>query len=281
MGIVFAIASLCFAGFNDFLFKQYVRRPQQPMGIFIAGIGLVWTVFFGIWLCLSNQPLALHHLEIPVAAGIASVAANLLFLDSLRTLSGGTGATIYRLNLVAVAILGFIWLGESITFSKTFAIILGGAAVLLLGSESNLERKNVSWGSLLLLLVACLLRAVMGILYKQSTSSGVGNMEMLTINGFFWILGGMIYAWLRKEAPLPSARGLTFSIVSGLLVCGIVYFMLEATRLADASTVVPITQLSFILTCVLGVVTGQEKLSRYKTAALALALGCVLILCRN
>jgi drug/metabolite transporter (DMT)-like permease len=66
-----------------------------------------------------------------------------------------------------------------------------------------------------------------------------------------------------------------FAALSGTLVCGIVYCMLLATRLADVSVAIPITQLSFIVTTVLGVSFHRERISIRKGAALLSAVGCI------
>ena len=68
---------------------------------------------------------------------------------------------------------------------------------------------------------------------------------------------------------------------TGALVCGIVYFMLLATSLAEASVVVPVAQLSFIVTTLLGVCFHGEKLNPRKRLALAAAVGCILVIARG
>jgi drug/metabolite transporter (DMT)-like permease len=204
------------------------------------------------------------------------VAANLLFIASFRVVSAGTGATIYRLNLVLVAVLGVVLLGEPVTPWKVVGIGLGGAAVVLIRNGAPHER--LARIGALSLLLACGLRAIMGVLYKLSSTTGVPPFEMLTIGGLCWVGGGLAFSVSRHERLWPSRRVAGFALLSGLLVCGIVYFMLAATRRGEASIVVPITQLSFTITTLLGVAFHREPLRPRKALALAAAVGCVLVL---
>lgn len=280
ISIVYAVASLCFAGVNDFVFKQYIHRGRHPLGLFVAGVGVVWTAVFGAGLLVSADGLTGVGWPIAVGAGLASVVANLLFIASFRSVPAGTGATIYRLNLVGVAILGVVLLGEPLTGWKAAGIGLGAVAVLLIRNGSSPTAERLARAGVLALAVACGLRAVMGILYKVSSTAGVPPLEMLTIGGACWIGGGLVFALARRERLRPGRRVVGFALLSGLLVCGIVHFLLAATRMGEASVVVPIAQLSFIVTALLGVVLHREALAGRKVLALAAAVGCILVLAR-
>ncbi len=278
MSILYALASLCFAGVNDFIFKQYIHHGRHPLGLFVMGVGVVWTAVFGVgMLATTGEPTGIGW-PIALGAGLASVAANLLFIASFRSVPAGTGATIYRLNLVAVAVLGIVLLNEPLTGWKTAGIMLGGAAVLLLRNGPQEPHQRLARTGVLALMIASGLRAVMGILYKVSSTAGVPPFEMLAISGLCWIVGGLTFALARGEPLRPNHRVLGFALLSGLLVCGIVHFLLAATRLGQASIVVPISQLSFIVTALLGVTFHREPLGARKTLALTAAVACILTL---
>lgn len=276
VSIILALASLLFAGLNDFVFKQYIHGRAHPLGLFVLGVGVVWTAVLGTAMAVSTGAFTGVGWPVALGAGLASVAANLLFIASFRVVSAGTGATIYRLNLVLVAILGVVLLGESLTPWKVIGVGLGGAAVILI--RNSAPHEHLVRAGALCLLLACGLRAIVGILYKLSNTVGVPPFEMLTIGGLCWVGGGLVFSLYRRESLQPSWRVGGFALLSGLLVCGIVYFMLAATRQGEASIVVPITQLSFTITALLGVVFHGESLGPRKALALAAAVGCVLAL---
>jgi drug/metabolite transporter (DMT)-like permease len=266
---------------NDFVFKQYIHRGSHPLGLFVVGVGVVWTAVFGAGMLATNGGLTGVGWPIALGAGLASVVANLLFIASFRSVPAGTGATIYRLNLVGVAILGVALLGEPLTGWKVLGIMLGGAAVLLIRNGHTETTQQLARAGLLALAVACGLRAIMGILYKVSSTAGVPPFEMLTMGGVCWIIGGMAFALGRGENLRPDRRVMGFALLSGLLVCGITHFMLAATQLGEASVVVPITQLSFIVTMILGMTFHREPLVLPKAFALAAAVACILSLARG
>lgn len=278
MGIAYALLSLAFAGLNDFVFKQYIHTRNQPLGWFVAAIGAVWTAVFGTAMALTTGWPTWQGWQVCVGAGSASVLANLLFIGSFREIPAGTGATIYRMNLVIVAILGMTVLAESVTVWKIGGLTLGLAAVLLLGNGSGSGEARFARWAVGAIAAACVLRACMGILYKVSSMQGIPPYEMLALGGACWLVGGAVFALLRRESLSPAARMVQFASLAGLLVCGIVYFMLLATSLADASIVVPITQLSFIVTTILGVNFHRERINVQKVLAMLAAVACIFVL---
>jgi len=279
MGILFALASLVFAGVNDFVFKQYIDKDDEPLGHFVMAVGLIWTVVFGTAMVATRGGFSLKDWPISLGAGLACLVANLLFISSFRVIPAGTGATVYRLNLVVAAVMGVVLLGEQATFWKVIGVGLGAASVLLLSKrQANAPSDKARGRAVVFLAAACVLRASMGILYRLANIRGIPTFEVLTFGGLSWLLGGLAFSLLRREGGLGNGRTWRFSLVSGPLVCGIVFFLLLATESGEASIVVPIAQLSFGLTCVLGLLFHQERLDVRKAVALAAAAMCVLAL---
>ncbi len=279
--MIYALFSLVSAGLNDFVFKQYIHKGRHPLGWFVAAVGVVWTAVFGVALYGIAGGPTWRAWWVSLGAGVASVLANLLFIGSFREVPAGTGATIYRMNLVIVALLGVTVLGEAVTPWKLAGVALGLASVLLLRNGTGKSEPRLTRLAAGALAAACLLRAVMGILYKVSGHAGVPQFELLAVGGVCWLIGGTVFALWRREPIRPAGRMAGFAGVSGALVCGIVYFMLLATSLAEASVVVPVAQLSFIVTTLLGVCFHGEKLNPRKRLALAAAVGCILVIARG
>ena len=205
--------------------------------------------------------------------------ANILFIRSYRYFPASAGATIYRLNLVVVALLSFVWLGEAVTAAKLAGIALGAVAVIALcnGSKGSQGKAATRIGAVMLV-AACILRAIMGILYKISSNSGIPPLELLAINGACWLVGGTLAAVVAREPLVAEPVFVRTSLTSGVLVCGIVYFMLAATRLSEASVVIPIAQMGFLLTSVLGIIYHNEIWTARKGAAMLAAVGCIVSL---
>lgn len=284
MGIGYALLSMLFAGVNDFIFKQYISaHPRRGLGLFMAGVGLVWTGLCGAGMAITHAPLRLDSWPIVLGAGACSFVANVLFINSFRVYPAGTGATIYRLNLVLVAVLSFLWLREAVTAWKVAGIVLGVVAVVALGrADATVEtRAKATVTGALMLAAACVCRALMGILYKLASTYGIPQFTLLAVNGLCWLLGGLLLVALARDPWRPDARLLRFAAASGLLVVGIVYGMFAATRHADASIAIPITQMSFLVTSVLGVMLHGEQWSWPRLGMLAAAIGSIVSLSRG
>jgi len=282
IGLAFALGSMVFAGLTDFCFKKYVNRAGMPLGSFLAGIGLVWALCFAVPLVWRGHA-DWHGWSIALAAGIVSVAANILLVISLRSLDAGVGSTVYRLNMVVVLVLGVVLLNESLNSMKLTAIVLGVGAVLLMYQPTPAvpARSRGLHGALpfLLVIVAALLRAVMGILFKVGMDPGF-NVEFLVITGLCWLGGGLLYALFNRETVLPTPRIGWYGLVTGLVICGNVYFLAQAVANGQASIVIPVSQLSFTITLLLGWRLLGETLTKYRILALASAVLCIIAMSR-
>jgi len=123
------------------------------------------------------------------------------------------------------------------------------------------------------------LRAGMGLSYKAGLLNGANEYGLLAISGFIWIAGGMICHFVvdREKWRIPLSV-LTYGGLSGTLVCGIALFMVLALKHGDASLVLPITQMSFALTALAGIVLMKEPLTARKFMGVSLGIFCILLM---
>lgn len=276
---VLALLSMVCAAANDLIFKFYVRR-RRPVGAYLAVIGIIWAIVFTIYLPSRDCLLERQTIHWGIISGVFSIVANILFVKALAREDVGICSTIYRLNLVPAALLAFLIFREPATTPRLVAITSGVAAVLLFSWPSGKVTTHpfVS-ATILLVVLASFLRAGMGLSYKAGILSGANEFGMLTINGFAWIAGGMTSHFLidREMWKVPLAT-ITYGFASGILVCGIVLFMMLALKQGDASLVLPITQMSFALTALAGIALMKEALSARKCAGIALGILCILLM---
>jgi drug/metabolite transporter (DMT)-like permease len=277
--IYLALISMVCAAANDFVFKLSARR-QGSIGAYLAIIGLVWTVVF--MACLPSFACLLEQetMKWGLAAGIFSICSNILFVKALAKEDVGICATIYRLNLVPAALLAFILFKEPPTAGRLTAIAAGVAAILFFSLPPQ-KTASTFWCSPMILLVvlASILRAGMGLSYKAGLLNGANEFGLLTLNGFIWIIGGVIchFAVDREFWRIPAGT-LVFGGFSGILVCGIVLFLILALKYGDASLVLPVTQMSFVLTALAGITLMKEPLTIRKFAGVTLGIFCILLM---
>lgn len=277
--LLLALISMVCAGASDFVFKLYARR-RDSTGAYLVIIGVVWAAVFTI--CLPSLAWLVDYRTAlwGAVSGVFSICANILLVKSLTKEDVGICATIYRLNLVPAALLAFVLFNESVTVSRVAAIAAGVAAIWLFSWPSRKSASKVVFSAAIWMTVAAsLLRAGMGLSYKAGLLGGANEYGLLAINGFVWVVGGSICHFTvdQKKWRIPLAT-IAFGMLSGALVCGIVLFLTLALKYGDASLVLPVTQMSFALTALAGIVIIKEPLTSRKCVGMAFALICILLM---
>lgn len=278
--LIYALLSLIFAAANDVVFKRYAAK-ERSRGAYVFGIGLIWL--------LLQVPTAIAHgVEFPIAAatlgcgllaGLFVTASNLLLLESLTHIDASLGSTIYRLNTLGVVVLAMLFLDEPLGVNKGLGVLAGIVAVFLLyrrdGHCQAAHRTFTLYFSLAV--IASLFRALYGVTSKAGLLHGADLQPMLILGALSWIVGGAGYAFFREKRLRVTRKKALYSLLSGILVFLIVNFLLLAIEHGQASIVIPIANMSFILALLLSVALGMERLTPLKLAAVV-AAACSIIL---
>lgn len=276
MGMIYAICSLGFAGVNDCVFKKYGQKVR-PVGLLLALVGLVWTAFFmTIGALRGTLIFGFPVILIGTLAGLFSAMANILLVEGMKKTGASVAASIYRLNLVFVAILAFVLLKEPMGMLKVIGLLVAVVAVLLF-SRWDESSGGTAMKFMLLLLLASFLRACMGISYKIASSCGSSDEVFLAVNGICWIVAGCVYSFIRERGMVVSQSVYKYGLISGILVCGIVLSLKQAVNRMDASIAVSVSQFSFMVTAPLAVCFMNEKLSIGKYFGIGLAALCIIL----
>ena len=279
----YALLSLIFAGCLDVVYKRYALK-QRSRGMFLAGMGLVWGLLQLITLKLSGQSISLDPdtVKFGLIAGILVTFSNLLLIESLTHLPVSLGSTIYRLNTIGVVILSFLFLGESLESLKILGITCGIVAALLL-YHRNADHSVAQLLSLFfwVVILASLLRAGFSVVTKAGLSLNASGPTMMLIGSICWIVGGLSYAVFRERRVKITAGKIRYSLVAGVLVYLIVTTLFAALERGDASVVVPIANLSFVIALGISLVLGMERLNVRKSIALAFASVSIILLAQT
>lgn len=282
MAIFYAFCCIFCSAMNDFVFKLFARKPRSR-GLFVFAIGITWfiTSLFLPELRGKNWQVTIIW---GLISGFFSLAGNLLLIEAMGKQSAGLCSTIYRLNLALVIPGAWILFKENNTLLQCIGIAAAFAAVLffLPGSNNGSTEKKEAKLGLILVIIAAILRAGMGLSYKYGFNLGASANGVNLVNGFCWIIGGLIYYLLRErknpEFTVLNKKLAAYGILSGLFVFGIVFFMAHSVQLGNASIVLPIMQMSFVVTFILSAVFLKEKLTVYKFIALLCGAAALLLL---
>ena len=282
-GVVFALLCLFLTGCNDVLFKRY-SIGGHSRGMLIFGVGLIWTLAQWSLAQIQDTPIEFNNVTLifGLMAGAFVTLSNLLLLESLRHIEVSLGATIYRLNTIGVILLSFVFLNEPFGWFKGFGILIGLIAVLFLyqGEISSSNQKQ-----LLLFVgvaaVASFCRAAFGVSTKAGFLEGADRNSMLLIISSNWILGGAVYALWRERRFRITWEKTRFICLSSFLVVGVTNFLMLALQHGEASTVIPIANMSFVIALLLSVALKMETFTTTKIWAMALAIGSILCLAKS
>ena len=281
MSAIYALFCLLCSSGNDFVFKLFARKPRTR-GIFCALIGLFWGVLTLVCFKIdwSNWKVILIWGSV---IGFFSIVANLLLIESMGMQSAGVCSTIYRLNLVPVVFGAWLLLGEKVTWPQWIGIALALGAVLcfltLPENQDSQSRKLARLG-ILIVVLAALLRAAMGISYKFAFAANADEFGITAVIAVYWIVGGLLYAFLREKEQIKIDKTLLlFGLVSGVFVAGITIFMALALKVGNASVALPIAQMSFPVTFLLSIIVLKESVTRWKILGVVLSIAAVLLLC--
>jgi len=274
--VALALASLCFAGLNDVVFKRYAARDRSR-GMLVFGIGLVWLALqvlamLGQGRTPRADPATLGY---GAATGIILAASNILLIEGLKHVEVSLGSTIYRLNTVGVALLSVLFLQETLTAARAAGIGIAVLAVLLLVQRSRPAQADSAALFVGAVVLASLLRAVYGVLSKAGLTAGADAGTMILMAAGCWVVAGALYALLKEGRFRITGKKAAYALLSGLLVFLIVNTLIAAVARGEASVVIPIANLSFLAAMLLSVALGMERLTGRKIVAVGCALAAI------
>ncbi|HZK48720.1 MAG TPA: EamA family transporter, partial [Thermoleophilia bacterium] len=278
--VLYALVSLVCAGLNDVVFKRYAVKDRSR-GAYIFGIGIVWAVLQVALAGVRGVGLEFGETTLlwGLAAGALLTASNILLLESLAHIDVSLGSTIYRLNTVGVVVLSLVFLGEQMGWHRGLGVALGLTAVLLLyrrgGHGEATGRRFALFFTLAV--AASSFRAAYGIVSKAGLADGAALPSVLVIGAVCWIVGGAVYAFLRENRLRITPKKAAYSLVSGVLVFLIVNSLLLAVEHGEASVVIPIANMSFVVALLLSIGLRMERLT-WRTAVAVVVSVCSVIL---
>lgn len=267
--IFFALVSLAAAGCLDVTFRRFSLKLRSR-GMYVFGCGVVWLALQLTYLSITE--VKLHLDEVTVMYGLLTgaflVLANILLIESLTGLDVSLGSMIYRLNTIGVVAISFVLLGEDVGFIKLLGVGIGIAAVLILYRRG--DGVSIPILFFVMAVVASASRAIYGVASKVALEQGASAEGLLVIAATSWIVGGFAYAAFREKRIRITGKKAVYAVVSGFLAFAVVNALIEALKHGEASVVVPIANLSFVVAMLLSVFLGMEELSGRKY----LAIGC-------
>ena len=281
-GVGYALLSLVSAGILDVVFGRYSSgRPVS--GAYLVATGMVVVLGQLVVLFAARVPFVLDPGPAlwGIAAGAIALFANALLIESLARLAVSLGSTIYRLNTIAVVLFAVVFLDEALSALKVAGVLLGVVGVVLLyhrGARSGDDRLLLAGVGIAV--AASLLRAVFGIVSKVGLSNGTDPFLLMIYIGVGWTLAGAAYGAIRRGPRVTLAAVLPYAATSGTLICLVASFLMLGLRAGEASVVIPIANMSFIVALVVAAALRMERITWRKVLAVGCAAIAIVLLTR-
>lgn len=272
--IIYAVLAMACYGLSDFTYKQAaaagIRADHFLMAqawVFCPSI-IIFALVTGT---MTFTPAALWG----SLAGAFYFVGFYFFIRSLTTGSVSTNATIFRLNFIVTVTLSIAFLGERLTMTRVAGLALALAATWLLvgvGARIGAISAQAQRTSLIQVGVATIAFGAATFFHTVGLRSGAGP-EILVVAqaALFLPLSTFIVFQTKGSLRVPPIT-FRYSVVASVALLCATLLLLHGLTLGQASALVPIAQMGFIVAALLGIFILREAVTIRKAAGLAFAL---------
>jgi drug/metabolite transporter (DMT)-like permease len=280
LAVAYALVAMVCYGLSDFIYKQAAGAGIRADHFLMAQAWFFCPLV--IFYALATGTLV----PVPAAlwgslAGVFVFIGFYLFIRSLVAGSVSTNASIFRLNFIVAAVLAVILLGEPVTASKIAGLALALLATwLLVGAAGAPDRaahaaRRLSLGQVG---AATLAFGLSNFFHTVGLRNGAGPETLAVAQAaLFMPLATVVVFLVDRRLATPA---ITFKYGGGAAIVLVVatILLLHSIALGQASVMVPIAQMGFIVTALLGIVVLRERFTTRKAVGLACALGALAFL---
>jgi drug/metabolite transporter (DMT)-like permease len=281
-GIAYALAAMVFYGLADLVYKRAA----------VAGVPAHHFMMVQTWFFLSLVTLygVVSGSLVLVPASLWGLAAGLFaftgfynFAQSLRGGSVSINAPIFRLSFTVTAALAVVLLGEPLNAYKAAGIGLALLAVWLLlaaDAESSAAARRVAAASLARVLVATVAVGIANLLYKIGLRAGATPASLLVVQAALVVTMSTSLAASIDRRIRPVRSTWRFAVAAAMLLSTAFVTLLEGLARGEASVLVPVAQMGFVVTAAVGFLFLRERFTPRKGVGLLIALAALASLAR-
>jgi uncharacterized membrane protein len=278
--IVYALVAMVCYGLSDFIYKQGAAAGIRADHFLMAQ---AWF-FFPL---VTLYALATHTLVIDPAALWGSLAGAFIFVGFyyfIRSLAAGavsTNSSIFRMNFIITVFLVVVLLGEPMTPGKIAGLALALLATwLLVGAGADADRmpSEAKRRSLVQVAIATVAFGTSNFFHTVGLRWGaLPETLAVTQAALFMPLATIVvYSTDGKlRAPLVTFK---YGAAAAVALFGATIFLLRGIAGGQASVLVPIAQMGFIIAALLGISILREPVTIRKVVGLVSALAALGVL---
>jgi drug/metabolite transporter (DMT)-like permease len=268
-----AVAAMLLFGLGDLIYKRGAAAgaPAHQFLMVQTWVFLPTVIVYALVTgSLRFVPASLWG----VLAGLFILVGFYNFAASLRSGSISINAPVFRLSLVVTAGLAIILLGEPLTVFKIAGIGLALlAAWLLLGGPT--AGQHESRESLLRIFIATLAVGIGNLIYGIGLRDGATPGSLMVVQAGVVCPIATLFAAALDRRIAPSRAALRNAPMAAVALALASVAMVESMARGEASIAVPIAQMGFVVTALLGFLFLREHFTARKGAGIAAAIGAL------
>jgi len=281
---LYAVGSAIFAGLTTVLAKIGLKGVNSHLATAIRT--MVVVVFAWILVFIVGSQDGIWHIDgmtwiFLILSGLATGGAWLCRFRALKLGNVNKVTPISKTSTILTMILAFIFLREPLGLITVIGMILMGTGtwmMLELKKDSKIEKATgKGW------LFYAVLAAVFASLVAIFGSAGVAEMDANLWTAIRTVIVALL-SWLmvystggQKEIKKINIKNWVFLVLSGLATGASWLFFYHALQIGNASLVVPIDQLSIVLTMGFARFFLGERFSKQSLVGLAILTAGILL----
>ena len=284
-GIEYALGAMFCFGIGDLIYKRSAAagvRPHQFMmlqsWVFLSTVALyglltgsLTFVAGTLWGCL---------------AGLFMVTGFYNFAHSLKTGSISVNAPVFRLSFVITVVLAIVVLGEPLTLYKVAGVALALLAVWLLlavpaaGAVTGVAAidaaaRYTARSSLMRVLLATVAVGIGHVIYKYGLRSGATPASLIVAQAVVVVSTSTLFTAVVERTIRPPGMAWPHAPQAGVVLGAAFILLVQALARGEASVMVPIAQMGFVVTALLGFAFLREPFTMRKGAGLVAAVAAL------
>jgi len=279
-GIGLALGAMIFYGLADWVYKHAAASGVQahhflPLqaffftpGIYLYGLA-TGTLVFGTAFAWG------------MSAGVLVFIALYNFARSLTSGAVSIVAPVFRLSFCITAALAVWFLDEPLTRWKLAGLVAALAAVWLLLAGGAAPAPRATTTSVVRMLVATVAMGLVSFVYKLGVLAGGSPATVLAGQASVFLPLATLFAVARDRGFRPPPGGWRYGATTAILLLFGLVMLLAGLARGEASVLVPVAQLSFVVTAGLGVIILREPMTLRKSVGLAFAVAALACLARS
>ena len=119
---------------------------------------------------------------------------------------------------------------------------------------------------------------VTGFIYKLGAIAGGNSISIMNGQAIIFFPLAFIACYVKERKIVFVWKYLYLGFAAAMFLLASLFLLLEALKFGPASTIVPISQMSFIVSAITGILLFKEKFTWKKAIGLACAIGAIILL---